>query len=635
VSKYPPYSAADFRSGLAAAEAIHLPRPNMQHRRSVGAAVIAGLPAPPPDMAQGYPDSHRTRELTKRAGWCLGPRNMTRDETLQACLAWNQHNAPPLPDDKVRRTVKSIAKAEAGKRVAVTSGTLSHTDLGNARRLVKRHGENIRFIHEWRNWIIWNGNWWEVDNDGAVVRLAKETASQMYSDALQVNNPTQRDALIRHALKSQSEARLNAMISLAESEGEVVLSPKALDSNPWLVGVRNGVIELQTGAFRAGRREDFITMQASVSYAPNAPCPQWLNFLNTVTGGDRELQAYLQRVIGYTLTGSVREEVMFVMYGIGNNGKSTFRETVHALLGDYALSADASLMTERKTPGGATEEVARLKGRRFVAVNETNENDQLREARVKFTTSQDTITARILYGHFFDFFPTHKTFVTTNHKPIVRGTDEGIWRRLHLIPFTVTIPKSTVEKDFRERRLMPELAGILNWAIAGVAAYLKEGLNPPAIVRTATDDYRQDMDVVGQWLEERCVRDPNAGTPTGNAYEDYAYWAGAEIGWALTRLRWRRNLSDRGFEAAKGTHGQRVIKGLRLKYAAGLSITVIPGGRSSPPDARGAYWCRKGSSRQSARRPPACDADRPAALGSSTRLSCRPRYSTGRAAPRS
>src|SRR5262249_51819737 len=161
---------------------------------------------------------------------------------------------------------------------------------------------------------------------------------------------------------------------LAESEIEVVMPAKALDSNPWLLGVQNGVVDLKTGEFRAGRREDFITKQAGVSYDPNARCPEWLKFLDTVTGGDASLKSYIQRVVGYTLTGLVREEVMFVLYGIGTNGKSTFRETLHALLGDYALSADASLMTERKTPGGATEEIARLAGRRFVAVNETNEN---------------------------------------------------------------------------------------------------------------------------------------------------------------------------------------------------------------------------------------------------------------------
>jgi putative DNA primase/helicase len=393
---------------------------------------------------------------------------------------------------------------------------------------------------------------WNVDNDGAVVRLAKETVTAIYSEALQVTDQSRRDALIKHALKSQSEARLNAMVSLAESESEVILPAKLLDADPWLLGVRNGVIDLKRGQFRAGRREDLITKQAGIFYDPDVRCPEWVKFLDTIMGSNASLRSYIQRVVGYALTGSVREEVTFVLHGIGNNGKSTFRETLHALLGDYALSADASLMTERKVPGGATEEIARLKGCRFVAVNETSENDQLHEARVKFITSQDTITARNLYGHFFDFFPTHKTFVTTNHKPIVRGTDEGIWRRLHLIPFTVTIPKSAIEKNFRERHLMPEMAGILNWAIEGTLAYLNEGLNPPAIVQSATDEYRHDMDVVGQWIEERCVCEPSASIPSGVAYGDYLAWADAEIGWTLSRLRWRRNLSDRGFEARRG-----------------------------------------------------------------------------------
>ena len=451
-----------------------------------------------------------------------------------------------------------------------------NTDLGNAKRLVTRHGEDIRFVHDWGKWIVWSDHRWQIDNDGAVIRLAKETVTAMYREAIEIQDERHRQELIRHALRSQAEPRLRAMISLAESESDIVVSPKKLDANPLLLGLKNGVVDLKAGQFRPGRREDFITKQAGVSYDPRASCPGWLNFLATVTGGNKDLQSYLERAIGYALTGLVREGVAFVLHGIGSNGKSTFRETLHALFGDYAIAADAGLLTERKIPGGATEEIARLKGCRFVAVNETSENDQLHEARLKFITSQDTITARNLYGHFFDFFPSHKAFVTTNHKPIVRGTDEGIWRRLHLLPFTATIPREAIEKDFRERRLMPELAGILNFAIAGAVAYLKDGLNPPVIVRAATDDYRQDMDVVGQWIEERCERGSHMSVPSSVAYWDYSNWAAGEIGWTLTRLKWRRNLSDRGFPADKGTHGQRVIRGLQL--ASKTPMTVVSGG---------------------------------------------------------
>jgi putative DNA primase/helicase len=377
-------------------------------------------------------------------------------------------------------------------------------------------------------------------------------------------------------LKCQAAARLDAMVSLATTEAPVVLPAQRLDADPWMLGLQNGVLDLRAGKFRFAERQDFITKRMSVAFDPEATSPNWLTFIDTITGCDKLLAAYLQRAIGYTLTGSAREEVLFVLYGTGNNGKSTWRETLHVLFGDYAMAADAGLLIERKTPGGATPELARLKGRRLVAINETSENDHLNEARVKFITSQDKISARDLYKGFFDFDPSHKTFLTTNHKPIVRGTDIGIWRRIHLLPFIVTIPPEKVEKDFRERRLMPELGGILNWALEGLKAYLKEGLKPPPAVLDATEEYRQDMDVVEQWIDDRCDIDPQATVPSSIAYDDYARWAEGQIGWALKHLRFARTLTARGFKHEKGTAGQRLIRGLRLKAPAPLALATRP-----------------------------------------------------------
>ena len=473
------------------------------------------------------------------------------------------------PYDGPKITAKTIFyKARQNGWIDESPAHHFHTDLGNARRLIKRHGENIRFIPEWRKWITWNGSGWDIDNDGAVMRLAKETVEAIYPEALALADEDDRTKLLKHALKSQAEARLKAMLSLAETEADVVVSASKLDADPWLLGVQNGVIELNTGQFRLARQEDLITKRANVAFDSQAQCPEWLKFLDTVMGGDDAVQEFIQRAVGYTLTGCVNEEVLFELFGTGRNGKSTFRETLHALFGDYALAADASLLTERKKAGGATEEIARLKGRRFVAVNETAENDHFNESRVKFITSQDMLSARNLYGHFFDFYPTHKSFLTTNHKPIVRGTDEGIWRRVLLIAFLVAIDKNKVQKDFRERHLMPELSGILNWALDGLVAYRTQGLNPPETVLASTQEYREDMDVVGQWIAERCELAPEACVPTRGLYNDYSEWAAEEVGWELKVPRFRRQLSDRGFGAAKGTHGQRMVRGLRLKPAA-------------------------------------------------------------------
>ena len=440
-----------------------------------------------------------------------------------------------------RRTIASLYY-EARERgwvdtVLKNSEADFHTDLGNARRLIARHGANVRFVPEWRRWIIWEKTHWCVDQDGAIMRLAKETVRAIYAEAGTLEDARKRAELAKYALKCEAEARLDAMVSLAETEAEVILPVQRIDADPWLLGVQNGVVNLRTGSFRAADREDYITKRAGVAFDPEATCPNWLEFIDTITGGDRPLAAYHQRVIGYTLTGSTSEEVLFVLYGIGNNGKSTWRETVHDLMGDYAMAADAGLLVERKTPGGASPELARLKGRRMVAINETAENDKLNEARVKFITSQDKITARNLYEGFFDFAPTHKTFLTTNHKPVIRGTDIGIWRRIQLLPFTITIPPEKVVKDFRALHLIPELPGILNWALAGLKDYLNRGLDPPQAVQAATHEYRQDMDVVGQWIDERCILDPQATVPTALAYSDYQQWAQSEIGWELTRTQ--------------------------------------------------------------------------------------------------
>jgi putative DNA primase/helicase len=274
--------------------------------------------------------------------------------------------------------------------------------------------------------------------------------------------------------------------------------------------------------------------------------------------------AYLQRAVGYVLTGLTVEEVLFVLWGTGANGKSTFRETLFALLGDYAIGADASLLITTKQGGGATPDLVRLHSRRLVTINETEQNDKLNESRVKFITSHDTITARNLYEAPFDFTPTHKTFLTTNHKPIVRGADEGTWRRIHLLPFVETIEPKDRNVHFRENMLLPELSGILNWALAGLKAYQKEGLNPPEAVRNATKEYREDMDIIGQWIEERCERDLVAITSTAALYGDYKAWAEYAAGFALTKIAFARALVDRKFQKAD-TMKAKGFRGLKLK----------------------------------------------------------------------
>jgi putative DNA primase/helicase len=301
------------------------------------------------------------------------------------------------------------------------------TDLGNARRLVRLHSDHLRYVPEWRRWLSWEDGRWQRDGDGIAVRMAKATVEEMHAEAARISDENYRTALRVFAIKSQSAQRLAAMIKLAESELAVVVAAKKLDADPYLLGVRNGVIDLRTVTFRKAERDDYVTKMTGVAFDADAACPCWIEFLHTIFPVEgrseeerTELIAYLQRMTGYMLTGLTVEEVLFVFWGDGNNGKSTFRETIFSVMGDYAVGSDASLLLTNKNTGGATPDLARLHGRRLVTINETPQHCQLNEARVKFITSHDIITARNLYEQLFDFTPTHKVILTTNHKPIVR-----------------------------------------------------------------------------------------------------------------------------------------------------------------------------------------------------------------------
>jgi putative DNA primase/helicase len=438
------------------------------------------------------------------------------------------------------------------------------TDNGNAQRLVDRHGLNLRYVTEWGAWLVWKDARWKIDSDFEITRLAKETIEAMHAEAGKLTDNGERKALRKHAFDAENITRIKGMIELAKSERSIPISATRLDANPYLIGVQNGVIDLKTFEFREARREDFVTIHCDVHYDPKATCPNWLKFLDTIMDNNRSIIGYLQRFNGYLLTGSVEEEVMQIAWGTGKNGKTTYRETISTLLGEYAVTSGVELLLQKKEQGGPTPEIARLKGRRFVTINETKENDVLSEQRVKYITGNEKITARHLHKEYFDFMPSHKTMLTTNHKPIVKGTDEGIWRRIHLVPFTVTIPAEERDPSFRERYLIPELSGILNWMLAGLKAFYKEGLNPPKEIRAATEEYRNDMDIIGQWLKSCCETGKRQVELASELYLSYRSFALAEHKWCLSQNKFGRRLSELDFPLDKLPDGTRTRIGLKL-----------------------------------------------------------------------
>ncbi len=426
------------------------------------------------------------------------------------------------------------------------------TDLGNAERLVARHGQDLRYCHVWGKWLVWDGRRWAIDATGEVERRAKATIRAIYSEAAAIvgddeASKAQRRALASWAGKSESRGKLEAMIKQAASEPGVAVDPNDLDRDPWLLTVLNGTLDLRTGQLRPHNRADMITRLAPVEYHPDAGAPLWGDFLARIMDNRAGVIEFLQRAVGYSLTGDTSERCMFIAHGNGANGKSTFVETLAAALGDYSLTTPAeTLMIKRDT--GIPNDVARLRGARFVSASETEEGRRLAESLVKrLTGGTDQVSARFLHGEFFDFRPVGKFWLSTNHRPTIRGTDNAIWSRIRLIPFDVTIPSSEQDKRL-PAKLKTELAGILAWAVAGCLAWQREGLDAPAEVEAAGEAYRTEQDQLAGWLAECCEQNPNAWTAARAAFDSFKDYA-PDV--RITQTEFGRRLREKDFAQAK------------------------------------------------------------------------------------
>jgi putative DNA primase/helicase len=446
----------------------------------------------------------------------------------------------------------AAAPAELGKpAVGDWGGALPPgdpcTDQANAIRLVTKFGEDFRHVHAWGQDLVWRGCRWEEDSTAAVERFAKMTARAIYQEAEAAGDRQTRGRLAEHAIRSESAGRLAAMVKLARSEPTVPVLPSELDSDPMLLNVSNGTIDLRTGELRLHDRGDYITKLAPVNYDPEARCPLWERFLARVMDGNADLVSYLQRIVGYCLTGDVSEQCLFFLHGTGANGKSTFLGALKDVLGDYATQAVSELLLAKHNDAHPTER-ADLAGRRFVCTIETDQGRRMAEALTKQLTGGDTIKARRLYQDLFEIRPTWKIFLAANHKPVITGTDFAIWRRVKMIPFAVTIPEEEKDKHLPEK-LRAEWPGILRWAVEGCLDWQRHGLGAPEEVRQATDAYRAEQDTVGAFLAECCCTTPSATIRANKLFDAYVAWSGdkaATIKWFGQQLRERDLQSQRG-----------------------------------------------------------------------------------------
>lgn len=435
------------------------------------------------------------------------------------------------------------------------------TDLGNAECLVARHGADLRYCDPMKTYFVWDGKRWREDDTQEVVRLAGDTVRSLYATAEAASSKERRREIVQHALRSEGAARIGAMLQLAQAH--LPIRTTDLDIDPWLFNLEDGTLDLRTGELRPHRREDHITKIARIGYDPAARSPLWERFLERTMAGDAELIAFLRRALGYALTGDTSEQKLLLLYGIGANGKSTFLEVARALLGDYARHSDFSTFLLQRGDS-VRNDIARLRGARLVTATEMEGGRALAEVVIKQLTGSDTVTARQLYAEFFEFRPTFKLFLAANHKPVIRGTDQAIWRRICLVPFKVTIPAEEQDHQLGQK-LHAELAGILTWAVQGCLEWQDQGLNPPAAVLAATESYRGEMDTLGDFLEERCVVELGASVSAKGLYQAYAEWTAANGEKPMAKNAFGMRLGERGFSGSRSSDRKdRVWKGLRL-----------------------------------------------------------------------
>lgn len=434
------------------------------------------------------------------------------------------------------------------------------TDVGNAERLVDRHGADLRYVHSLHTWFAWDGKRWAIDDTAEAARRAKETLTTALIEEANAPGADSAD-ILKHAARSQSAGRIRGALELASSDIRVVARQGELDTDPDALNLENGTLDLRTGELRPHRREDLITRIAPVAYDPEAGAPLWEAFLGRVLP-DPDVRDYVQRLAGYALTGSAIEHVLNLFLGVGANGKTVLTRTLLDLLGDYALTAALELLIAYRRPGGASPEVAELVGRRLVVVAETDDGAPLAESRVKALTGGDRTKGRALYAGFLEIEPTWTLILTTNHPPRVTGTDNAIWRRIALVPFDVTIPEDERDAHLVER-LAAERGGILNWALEGCRAWRAGGLQAPNAVRAATAAYRGESDPLAEWLADCTIADPQCKETSADLWASYlASLAKGETG--MTRTAFGRRLTELGYPEKRASSA---------RFRAGIGLT--------------------------------------------------------------
>lgn len=453
------------------------------------------------------------------------------------------------------------------------------TDLGNAERLIKSAEGSIKYV-EGHGWYAWADKYWTMSESTVKQYYRAGVIKAIYhelDEAERDEDSALAKELLRWAKASENSKGQQSCLAMASSMKDIAMPYEKIDADPFLFCCGNATIDLKTGAGREHRRDDYITRHSDVLYDPKAECPLWESFVKRIFANDRELIDYIQMAVGYCMTGSTKEQCLFILHGSGANGKSVFMNVINALLGSYCMETPVeTFMKSKFDDTRPSNDVARLAGARVASANETERSQALAESKVKAMTGDDLVTARFLNKEFFTYRPQFKIWIRSNYKPRIAGTDAGIWRRIRLIPFSVTIPEEERDPELYSK-LQKELPGILNWAISGCMAWQAVGLKAPGTVTKAVDDYKESQDTLSQFLAEECVV-LNADDGYGNScklaelYKVYNDWCGNSGEKTLPKRLFTVAMEERGFAKRRAAKGVWVWEGLRIAndYDKGL-----------------------------------------------------------------
>lgn len=433
-------------------------------------------------------------------------------------------------------------------------------DSGNAQRMVDRYQGYLKYNFENKMWRIWNGKFWQNDITKQVKSYAEVIINEMKVQAFQAEDEYDRKQKMKNVQKAFSSNGKEAMLKEAQHLEGIPCVNNDFDNHDFMLNCENGVIDLTSGKLLEHKKEYMMSKYTPIVYDDSEEPKQWLRFLDQIFLGDQELVHFIQKAVGYTLTGSIREQSLFILYGDGSNGKTVFLDIISRLLGEYAVNAQVESILERKNGSNYTSDLARLKGARFVTTGENNEGSKLNEGLIKQLTGGEQITARFLYGTEFEFYPNFKLWLATNHKPIIRGTDTGIWRRIMAIPFRYKVAEKDRDKNLIFK-LEQELPQILAWAVKGCLMWQKEQLEPPTAIRESTAEYKNEMDIISSFIEECCSIE-EWETNANALYAEYEQWAKSSNEYVMSKTKFGRELAKK-FEKERKSYGV-VYKGIRL-----------------------------------------------------------------------